>query len=453
MLFTVAGIWPSSCFVLSLACPRNLFAYRTGPPIAESGAPGETTCIRCHGGPANRGAGSITIQFPMPFYQPKQTYHLRVTVSDPSMIRWGFQLTARSALKGSPQAGTFTSVDNFTQSVTNAGLQWIEHTVDGTRLGTPTGATFDFDWSAPSATAGDVVFYAGGVAGDGQDTGATDLVYTTKLTIPLVAGVVAPKPQFTSDGVGDAWAGQTGIAPGAWVTIKGTDLAVGEGDWSPISGQLLATSVGGVELMVNNEAAVISCVSDSGVTFLVPGDIGRDAANIVLIRNGVASDPVTVSVSPALPAIFSAPNPTYPRASYATVATAGAGLAISIVNPAGTMVGASTVDTRVSRPAQLGESIDIYAIGLGGTSPYLPTDRLPPGLATVAGEVTVHFGPVSRTPDAAILVGPGIYLVRTTIPPSLPLNLGTIALRIDVDGISSPSNVFLNVVDPSALSN
>jgi hypothetical protein len=138
---------------------------------------------------------------------------MHVTVSDPSMIRWGFQLTARSALQGSPQAGSFTSADTFTQTATNAGLQWIEHTVLGTRLGTPNGATFDFDWTAPSATAGDVMFYAGGVAGDGQDTGATDLVYTTKLTIPLAAGVVAPKPQFSSDGVGDAWAGQPWDSP------------------------------------------------------------------------------------------------------------------------------------------------------------------------------------------------------------------------------------------------
>jgi uncharacterized protein (TIGR03437 family) len=124
-----------------------------------------------------------------------------------------------------------------------------------------------------------------------------------------------------------------------------------------------------------------------------------------------------------------------------------------MINGIGTLVGVSTVDARVSRPAQLGESIDIYVIGLGATSPSLPTDRLPSGLATVSGQVTVHFGGISCAPDAAVLIGPGLYLVRTTIPPTLPLRLGTIGLRIDVDGISSPSNVLLSIIDPSTISN
>lgn len=429
----------------------NLPAFRTGPPIAVSGAPGEVTCVRCHGGPANTGGGSIKIQFPVAFYQPNQTYHMVVTVSDPVMVRWGFELTARSASDGTAQAGSLKSVDSLTQVVSNAGLNWVQHTLEGTRLGTSGGVTFEFDWTAPSATAGDVVFYAAGIAGDGADTGFTDLVYSTKLAVPLVAGAIAPKPTFTADAVADAWARQPGIAPGAWVTINGANLAVGQADWSPISGQLLATTVGGVQVMVNDQAAVISSVSDANITFLVPADTSGTSANIVLIRNGVASDVVAVPVSAALPAILSAPNPTYPAASVATVATAGSGMGITLVNPIGSLVGLSTVDPRISRPAQLGESIDIYAIGLGQTTPYLATDRLPQGLAQVSGEVTVHFGPVSRAPDSAVLIAPGLYRVRTTIPASLPLRLGGITLQIDVDGIYSPSNVALSIVDPSTL--
>jgi hypothetical protein len=39
-------------YTLWLAYSQSLLAYRTGPPIAETGAMGETTCVRCHGGPA-----------------------------------------------------------------------------------------------------------------------------------------------------------------------------------------------------------------------------------------------------------------------------------------------------------------------------------------------------------------------------------------------------------------
>jgi uncharacterized protein (TIGR03437 family) len=307
------------------------------------------------------------------------------------------------------------------------------------------------DWTAPSSIAGDVVFYAAGVAGDGQDTGFTDLVYSTKLTVPLAPDTVIPKPVFTADGVADAWGNQPGIAPGAWVTIQGTDLAVGQGNWSPVSGQLLSNSVGGVQVMVNGEPASISAVAPNSVTFLVPSDISAASASVVLARNGIASDPVMVPVSPALPAILATPNPTYPVQLLATIATAGAGFGVQLINPTGTMIGSNTIDSRVTRPALLGEPIDIYVTGLGMTTPFLPTDRLPDGVPSVAGEVTVHFGSISRTVDEAVLIGPGIYLVRTTIPTSLPLYLGLIGLRIDVNGIYSPSNVYLNVVDPATV--
>ena len=69
----------------------------------------------------------------------------------------------------------------------------------------------------------------------------------------------------------------------------------------------------------------------------------------------------------------------------------------------------------------------------------------------MSGEVTIHFGPVARAPDSVVLIAPGLYLVRTTIPASLPLRLGGIALQIDVDGLYSPSNVALSIVDPSTL--
>jgi uncharacterized protein (TIGR03437 family) len=120
---------------------------------------------------------------------------------------------------------------------------------------------------------------------------------------------------------------------------------------------------------------------------------------------------------------------------------------------AGTRVTASkgAKDFQPGDAMTLAERDEPYAIGLGQTTPYLATDRLPQGLAQVSGEVTIHFGPVARAPDSVVLIAPGLYLVRTTIPASLPLRLGGITLQIDVDGIYSPSNVALSIVDPATL--
>jgi hypothetical protein len=104
-----------------------------------------------------------------------------VQVSDPQQRRWGFQLSAR--LKSDPangQAGDFKPSDGFTQVICDSGalkpccndamVQFIEHTLAGTRRGTPGGATFEFDWTPPSTDSGNIVLYVAGNAANGDAT-------------------------------------------------------------------------------------------------------------------------------------------------------------------------------------------------------------------------------------------------------------------------------------------
>jgi uncharacterized protein (TIGR03437 family) len=432
---------------LFAAAPILVLAYSSGPPDSVSGAPGENTCAMCHGGQPNSGKGSLSIQFPGDFYVPNQTYRIKVIVADPTMVRWGFELTARSEKSTGSQAGSFASVDGMTQRITKDALQWIEHTLAGTRLGTRQSATFEFDWTAPSATAGAVVLYAAGIAGDGKDTGVGDLVYSTTLRIPLVAGAAVAPPTFGPDAVTDAWAAQSGVAPGAWITITGTELAAGEANWSPMAGHALPTTLGGVRVLVNDSPAVLSYVSATKVTFLVPASVTDGTARIVVERDGQASAPASVSVSAALPAIYSRPIPTYPSVSQAIVTTAGVGFGLQLLNSKGVVLGSSAVDPRAIRGVYPGEQIDIYAAGLGAVGPDFPTDRLPSSSLAVMAPVKVHFGDTVVAADAATLVEPGLYLVRVTVPgaDALTVNYGVTPLSIEVNGIFSPSNVVLTV--------
>jgi hypothetical protein len=154
------------------AVPVLLLGYAEGPPDSVSGAPGENTCTRCHGGSPNSGKGGVSISFPGASYVPNQTYTVHVTVSDPNALRWGFELTARP--DGSPgiEAGTLTSTDGMTQTISVDALQWIEHTIQGTRLGMRQAGSFQFDWVAPAAGTGTVVFYAASLAANGDGTPA-----------------------------------------------------------------------------------------------------------------------------------------------------------------------------------------------------------------------------------------------------------------------------------------
>ena len=81
-----------------MLAPAAVFATSSGGPTKRTGAAvdGGLTCLQCHNQfapPVNQGAGRILVS--VNAYTPGSTYSLNVQITDPSSIRWGFQLTAR----------------------------------------------------------------------------------------------------------------------------------------------------------------------------------------------------------------------------------------------------------------------------------------------------------------------------------------------------------------------
>jgi uncharacterized protein (TIGR03437 family) len=264
-----------------------------------------------------------------------------------------------------------------------------------------------------------------------------------------VAAPAIEAPSFTANAVTDAWTAQPGIAPGAWITISGVAMADTETNWSPAAGNPLPSTLGGVSVTVNDTPAALSHVNATSVTMLVPGSITGEGAKIVIQRNGISGIPVWVPITPVLPAIYSVADPNAsPTQYYASVTTAGVGMRLSVVNPKGAIN--SAVDARAVRGVYPGESIDIYATGLGITTPDFPTDRLMTSGRTVAGTVSVHFGAAIATPDSAMLVEPGIYQVRVRVPSMLAP--GMVPLALDVNGLASTATVLIKVDNNPAAS-
>src|SRR5215831_3924585 len=156
-------------------------------PAGYTGAPGELgDCTSCHDsfGVANVGAGRVTIGSDPGVYQPGQSYTLTVTVQDPKGHRWGFEMTAIDN-SGAP-AGTFSPLDSNTLTLSGGpalmGRQYIQHTDEGTFLGTTVGHTWQMRWTAPSSDIGTVRFFAAGNAANGDCTNQGDYIYTTTAT-------------------------------------------------------------------------------------------------------------------------------------------------------------------------------------------------------------------------------------------------------------------------------
>lgn len=424
-------------FALLAASPG--WAISSGAPEGSTGAPGDDTCTACHGGTANSGSGRIRIDAGGSTYTPGQKMVLKVILEDSAAMRWGFQLTARSQADPQATAGALATTDANTQIVKAGTKEWITHTLAGTRRGTAGPVTFEFEWTPPAD--GGVVLYAAGNAANNNNNSTGDLIYTANTTLTAAGGSGGVRPAFTADAVRDIWTGRAGLAPGAWVTITGTDLATAEAHGSPVSGSPLPTTLGGATVKVNDVAAPISFASPTKVTFLAPAATPEGDVAVVVERGGQAGDRVTVRAASALPAIHSVAGEG--DRLYAAVTTAGSGALFSLLSNKGWILGKPESDPRAARGAYPGEDIDIYATGLGRTEPEFVTDRLLSGALNTTAMPVVRFGGTSVTPSMAAMVSPGIYLVRVKVPESQAP--GDVALTIEQGGVTSAANVFLFV--------
>jgi uncharacterized repeat protein (TIGR01451 family) len=163
---------------------RPVHAFSAGPPAGYTGAPQEEpeACAECHV-PPDAGTGQISITAPQT-YVPGQTYPITVshTNADLTRLRWGFELTVLDTASDE-KAGELQNIDGLTQILNNAGpnsaRQYIEHTSVGTFVGQQNGASWTFNWTAPSTDVGPVTFYAAGNQANNDGNTSGDYIYKT----------------------------------------------------------------------------------------------------------------------------------------------------------------------------------------------------------------------------------------------------------------------------------
>src|SRR5207244_3293269 len=135
-----------------------------------------------------------------------------------------------------------------------------------------------------------------------------DLIYTAQLKL-APATAAAPRPSFQADAVSDLSTGQVGMAPGAWVVLKGSLLASQTAYWAPVSGKALDTQLAGVSVKVNGVAAPLLFTSPNQIAFLVPAGTPEGDVPVVVESEGRASEQVFVRNSAVLPAFVTVPEP------------------------------------------------------------------------------------------------------------------------------------------------
>jgi uncharacterized protein (TIGR03118 family) len=242
-------------------------------------------------------------------------------------------------------------------------------------------------------------------------------------------GSIQPAPSFTTASVVNGASFAPSLAANTWGSVVGGALAFTSRSWAAtdFSGAKLPTSIDGVGVSVNGEAAYISYVSPSQVDFLIPADLPQAPAQIQVTNNGQVSAVSTVTLQAAAPAFFFLTGNKYIVATHADGTLAG---------PASLLNGSTT-------PVTPGETISLYGTGFGPTSPAAPNGTTLAAPLPLAGTPTVTIGGVAATITYAGLSQAGTYQLNVVVPANVPS--GDVAVVAMIDGQSSQANAFLSV--------
>lgn len=261
---------------------------------------------------------------------------------------------------------------------------------------------------------------------------------------PFTANTATEVPSFTAAGVrnGASFGESNPIASNAFFSIFGSALSDATGDWTgKFSGSIAPTLLNGTRVLMNDRPAFLSYTSPGQLNGVAPDGLTAGPVSVVVERNGVRSTPVTVQARAVNPAFF-----TFDPRNRRYAATLSLDFSAYIA-PAD-LFGVSTINNLRIRPARPGDFIGVYGMGLGPTTPDLPTGTLPPvlnGGHPAVGPVQLRLGGQAVTPIYAGLANNlvGVYTVSFQVP-TLPS--GDHELIVTVNGVSSPSGVFIPVV-------
>jgi uncharacterized protein (TIGR03437 family) len=341
-------------------------------------------------------------------YIPGVKQRITVRVEDPDQQRWGFEMTARlNSDQEKSSAGDFTPIDHMTQVICDdaapkpcsGGASFITHTSAGTRLGMTGGATFKFDWTPPAQNVGNITLYAAGNAANGDGNSTGDNIYTSRVQLsPLIPGV----PLVTGTNVVSSANFEPGnLGPNSWVTIYGVNLAATTRNWSEddfLNGGL-PFSLDGVSVLLTTlgvpRLAYVGYVSPTQVNFLLPVDVQPTPTTVQIKNPAGISASVPITIRATAPQLFTTD-----------------GKSVMGLHATGFSLGKSS-------PAAPGETIRIYATGLGQTSPALingqqVTDAIP--LARLP-QVIIDDGPANVLAASVVPGAPGMYLITLQVPP------------------------------------
>ena len=257
-----------------------------------------------------------------------------------------------------------------------------------------------------------------GNGGNGGDTGAVYFSAGTGGQQHGLFGSLQAAPAITTSSVVNAASFAPGMAPGAYISIFGANMASTSRGWqnSDFKNGALPTSLDGVSVTIDGKAAFVAYVSPTQVNVVTPADTntGQQVA-VTVTNNGLTSASATVPLGTVSPGFFLFKGNAIAAFHSDNVTPVGA---------AGLVSG--------STPAKPGETIVLYGTGFGPTTPAYPDGQILINNYPLSNMPFVSVGGVTANVVYAGLTGAGLYQINVTLPMSTPN--GDIPIVATIDG-------------------
>lgn len=299
---------------------------------------------------------------------------------------------------------------NFFVVLNNTGQGML--TVSGATVATTSGGSW-----LTAATAGNVVTLTADPAGLAPGTYQGTLTITSNAAngttvVPVRLNVVAAGPPTISyGGVVNVFTNSVddGISPGDVLAIYGNQFT----STAPqVAAALpLATNLNGVQVLLNGQPIPVQYVSASQINIQIPYDAPLGDATVNVVANGQKSNTVSIRITATAPTLLPYGGGPYVIAQTATGGFEGYSPAV---------------------PAHAGDTLVLYAVGLGATSPTVTAGTASPSspLANVTPTPMVCFGAPNPINPTALCTAPqfagltptyfGLYQVNFVVPDFAP---------------------------------
>jgi uncharacterized protein (TIGR03437 family) len=251
-----------------------------------------------------------------------------------------------------------------------------------------------------------------------------------------VSASTAPPPSITSGGVVPIYSSVTTIEPGEFVSIYGTNLGPSSG--VTLTGNFM-TSLGGTSVTIDGNPAYPIYASSTLVNVQAPNDTNTTPHTVnVAVTTGGGTTTSTVTLAQFAPSFLLFPGMHVTGIIVRTDGTGSqGGGTYDFLGPTGNSLGFPTV------AAKAGDVVELYAVGLGPTNPFVSAGQPFSSNAPTTNQVNLLINNMSVTPSFAGIDTSLLYQINLTVPAGL--GTGDVPLSAMVGGFSTQTGVVISL--------